>query len=106
MDRNAIANALRIWRCAADLLAEPMFDDDRDLYENAVAAVVPELAEQSVAHLVARYGADGEADITLARAACVGAGALSDCEMLPDVVLDAAFWRRCRQLVAGAVARA
>jgi hypothetical protein len=104
-DREAIAAALRTWRSAEELFAEPMFDRDRDLYENAVAALLPELAAAgSVAELVSRYGADGASDIPLATAACVGIGALSDGELLPRVVLDVAFWRRCRSLVTAAVA--
>ena len=104
-NREAIAAALRTWRSGAELLAEPMFDPDRDLYENAVEALLPELADAgSVAELVARYGGDGAPDLHLATAACVGIDVLSDGELLPRVVLDTAFWRRCRALVAGAIA--
>jgi hypothetical protein len=105
VDREAIATALRTWRGAEELLAEPMFDRDRDLYENAIDALLPELASAaSVAALVERYGDTGAADLHLATAACVGIGALSDGELLPRVILDTAFWRRHRALVATAVA--
>ena len=104
-DREAIAAALRTWRSAEELCGEPMFDKDRDLYENAVAALLPELASaDSVAALVARYGDTGANDLPLATAACVGINALSDGELLPRVVLDTAYWRRCRELVQAAVA--
>jgi hypothetical protein len=104
LDREAVAAALHTWRSGEELLGEPMFDRDRDLYENAIEALVPELADaRSVGDLVGRYGDDGSPDLPLANAACVGIEVLSDGELLPRVVLDAAYWRRCRALVAAAV---
>jgi hypothetical protein len=104
-DREAIAAALRTWRSAEALFGEPMFDRDRDLYENAVAALLPELSPaDSVAALVRRYGDTGADDLPLANAACVGIDALSDAEILPRVVLDTAYWRRCKELIQAAVA--
>src|SRR5688500_20051888 len=93
-NREATAAALRTWRSAEQLLAEPVFDPDRDAYENAIAAFLPELdAAGSVPLLVERYGENGTADLPLATAACVGSEAHSGCELLPRVVLDTAFWR-------------
>ncbi|HEY3083751.1 MAG TPA: hypothetical protein VGM69_27975 [Chloroflexota bacterium] len=103
-DRAAVAHALATWRRAEELLAEPMFDRDRGRYEAAVAALVVELEPfGSVAELVESYG-QGDEWAHLAAAACVGASARGGEELMPAVVADVAFWRRCRGMVAAALA--
>jgi hypothetical protein len=103
-DRAAVARALTTWRRAEGLLTAPMLERNREQYEAAVAALAVELGRfGSVAELVASYD-DGAAWARLARAACVGASAQSGAELLPAVVADVAFWRRCRGMVAAALA--
>jgi hypothetical protein len=103
-DRAAVARAMAIWRRAEELLADPTLALDRGRYAAAAAALEVELAEfGSVAELVAAYG-DGERWARLAGAACVGASVRGGTELVPAIVADVAFWRRCRGMVAAAAA--
>ena len=101
--REDAAAVLHTWRVGAELLAYAG-EDERAAHEAAVAALLPDLERfGSFGSLLGYYGADLPAAVRAAEAACVGASALTPgVRPLPDVVLHAAFWRRCRALVAEA----
>jgi hypothetical protein len=100
--RDSIAHALRTWREAEALLAAPLLEEDLPGYERAIAAVMPRLTRcATVAELVTCYLVHRRA---VDRWAAEASRALGRPELLPTLVVDAACWRRCRSLIADAVA--
>jgi hypothetical protein len=102
IDREAIASALHAWRTGADLIEHPALAGDRAAYERAVAAVLRDLDRfDAVADLASHYLSARPAVARAAAAAGRRAGGSR--ELLAAVVVDTAFWRRCRALVRAAV---
>ncbi|HEV8634961.1 MAG TPA: hypothetical protein VG370_12060 [Chloroflexota bacterium] len=102
LHRDSIAHALRAWREGSQLFDHPAIAEDRWLYERAIEAVVATLERfSSVTELVAHYVIERTTIDRLAADACLRAA--PGRPLLPGVVADAAFWRRCRALVAAAV---
>ena len=103
--REDAAAALNAWRVGAELLGYADAEE-RAAHEAAIAALVPDLERfSSFGSLLDHYLAEQPAAERAAQAACVGAAALRPrVRPLSKVVLHAAFWRRCRALVAEATA--
>jgi hypothetical protein len=103
VDRGALAAALHTWRTGAELLAHAALAEDWPAYERAVAAVVAGLDRfDSIAELVGHYQFERQEVARATAVACQQAA--PGRPLLAAVVADAAFWRRCRALVAAAVA--
>jgi hypothetical protein len=102
MHRESVAHALHTWRLADATLRHPFLSDQRAAYERAVAAVSDELRRfRTVAELVAYEAAERRTLRAAVVAAC--AGASGEPRLLAVAIDGAAFWRRVRELVVGAV---